>query len=93
MEFNLIQSPGLVGILAKSETVDDMITNLTLFTDKRFVKGKTFIFIDEIQEFKEIATKVKFWVDEGSFRYIFSGSLLGVELQNISSAPVGYLKI
>ncbi len=92
VEFNLIQSPDLVGILAKSETVDDMITNLSLFTDKRFVKGKTFIFIDEIQEFKEIATKVKFWVDEGSFRYIFSGSLLGVELQNISSAPVGYLK-
>lgn len=30
-------------------------------------------------------------MDEGSFRYIFSGSLLGVELKNIRSAPVGYL--
>ena len=28
---------------------------------------------------------------EGSFRYVFSGSLLGVELKNIKSAPVGYL--
>lgn len=69
-----------------------MITNLSLFTDKPFIKGKTFIFIDEIQEFKEINTKVKFWVDDGSFRYIFSGSLLGIELKNITSAPVGYLK-
>lgn len=92
IEFNLIQSPELVNLLTKSETVDDMITNLSLFADKPFVKGKTFIFIDEIQEFKEITTKVKFWVDEGSFRYIFSGSLLGVELKNITSAPVGYLK-
>ena len=92
IEFNLIKSPELINLLASSESVDDMITNLSLFTDKPFIKGKTFIFIDEIQEFKEITTKVKFWVDEGSFRYIFSGSLLGVELKNITSAPVGYLK-
>lgn len=92
IEFNLIQSPELIKLLARSESVDDMITNLSLFADKPFIKGKTFIFIDEIQEFKELATKVKFWVDEGSFRYIFSGSLLGVELKNITSAPVGYLK-
>lgn len=92
IEFNLVQSPELIKLLEKSEKVDDVITNLSLFTDKPFVKGKTFIFIDEIQELKEITTKVKFWVEEGSFRYIFSGSLLGVELKNITSAPVGYLK-
>ena len=65
--------------------------NLSLFSDKPFVKDKTFIFFDEIQEYKEIITKLKFLVDEGSYRYIFSGSLLGVELKNIKSAPVGYL--
>lgn len=92
IEFNLIQSPEIVSLLATSNTVDDMITNLSLFTNKRFVKGKTFLFFDEIQEFKELTTKIKFWVDEGSFRYVFSGSLLGVELKNIKSAPVGYLK-
>lgn len=92
IELNLIQSPQLVKLLSTSFTVNDMITNLSLFTDKPFIKGKTIIFIDEIQEFKEITTKVKFWVDDGSFRFIFSGSLLGIELQNIRSAPVGYLK-
>lgn len=91
VEFNLLKTPALVDLLAKSETVDDMIANLSLFADKPFVKGKTFLFFDEIQEFKELATKIKFWVDEGSFRYVFSGSLLGVELKNIKSAPVGYL--
>lgn len=92
IEFNLLKNPPLIDLLAKSETVDDMIANLSLFADKPFKKGKTFIFFDEIQEFKELATKIKFWVDEGSFRYVFSGSLLGVELKNIKSAPVGYMK-
>lgn len=91
IEFNLLKTPALVNLLDKSDTVDDMIANLSLFADKPFVRGKTFLFFDEIQEFKELATKIKFWVDEGSFRYVFSGSLLGVELKNIKSAPVGYL--
>lgn len=92
IEFNLLKSPQLIELLAKSETTDDMITNLSLFAEKAFIKGKTFIFFDEIQEFKELTTKIKFWVDEGCFRYIFSGSLLGVALKNLKSAPVGYLK-
>lgn len=92
IEFNLLKNQSLANLLAKSETVDDMVANLSLFADKPFKRGKTFIFFDEIQEFKELTTKIKFWVEEGSFRYIFSGSLLGIELKNIKSAPVGYLK-
>lgn len=91
IKFNLLENQSLAELLSKSDTVDDMIANLSLFTDKPFQKGKTFLFFDEIQEFKELTTKIKFWVSEGSFRYIFSGSLLGVELKNIKSAPVGYL--
>ena len=92
IEFNILNTPEIIPLLKDSNTVDEMITNLSLFTDQPFIKGETFIFFDEIQEFKELATKIKFWVDEGSFRYVFSGSLLGVELKNIKSAPVGYLK-
>ena len=92
VEFNLLNFSMLINVLKKSESVDDLITNLSLFSNKPLNKGKTFLFFDEIQEFKELATKIKFWVDEGSFRYIFSGSLLGVELKNIKSAPVGYLR-
>ena len=91
VEFNFLKSPEIVSLISKSETVDDMVTNLSLFTDKPFRKGETFVFFDEIQEYKELTTKVKFWVDEGSFRYVFSGSLLGAELKNLKSAPVGYL--
>ena len=91
VEFNLIEQPEIVGLLASAETVDDLILRLSLFTDKKLVKGKSIIFFDEVQEYKEIVTKIKFFVEEGSFRYILSGSLLGVEITNLKSAPVGSL--
>jgi predicted AAA+ superfamily ATPase len=91
VEFNLIEQPEIVGLLASAETVDDLILRLSLFTDKKLIKGKSIIFFDEIQEYKEIVTKIKFFVEEGSFRYILSGSLLGVEITNLKSAPVGSL--
>ena len=82
-EFNLLETPEIVELLKTTHSVDELITNLSLFAENPFVKGKTVIFFDEIQEFKELATKIKFWVDDGSFKFIFSGSLLGVELKNI----------
>lgn len=92
LEFNLLKTPELAAVLEHSETAEDLVTNLSLFADKPFVMGKTFVFIDEIQECRDLSTRIKFWVDEGSFRYIFSGSLLGVALRGSKSAPVGYLK-
>lgn len=47
----------------------------------------------EIQEAKDPITLIKFLVDEGSYQYVFSGSLLGVELKDIRSVPVGYLHV
>ena len=47
------------------------------------IKGDTLIFFDEVQECPDIVTAIKFLVDDGSYRYILSGSLLGVELKDI----------
>ena len=57
------------------------------------IKGDTLIFFDEVQECPDIVTAIKFLVDDGSYRYILSGSLLGVELKDIRSVPVGYMGI
>lgn len=46
-----------------------------------------------MQKCPEIVTAIKFLVDEGSYRYILSGSLLGVELKNLRSEPVGYMGV
>lgn len=91
IEINLIESPKAIDILKNSATIDELIMGLSIFTEKPITKGNTVIFIDEAQRYKELVTRIKFLVDEGSFRYILSGSLLGVEITNLESAPVGYL--
>lgn len=91
IEFNLIEQPEVIDILNNYHSLDELIMGLSTLTKQPFIKGKTVIFFDEIQKYKEMVTKIKFLVDEGSFRYILSGSLLGVEITNLSSAPVGYL--
>ncbi len=92
IEFNLIRQPEIVDILKGATDVDNLILKLSLYSDKKIVAGKTFFFFDEIQKYKEIVTKIKFLVDDKRYRYILSGSLLGVEIVNLKSAPVGYLK-
>lgn len=49
------------------------------------VPGQSVIFLDEIQLLKDfdLVTMMKFLVDEGSYRFIFSGSLLGIEMYDM----------
>lgn len=92
VEFNLIEKPEIATILDTAMGVDDLILKLSLYSEEQIIPGKTILFLDEIQKCKEIVTKSKFLVEDGRFRYIMSGSLLGVEIANLKSAPVGYLK-
>ncbi len=92
VEFNLIRQPEIVPLLRDAASIDDMILKLSLISEKKIVPGKTWIFFDEIQRYREIVTKIKFLVEDGRFHYIMSGSLLGVEIANLKSAPVGYMK-
>jgi len=55
----------------------------------RFVPGKTLLFFDEIQEFPNIATSLKFFKEDGKYDVICSGSLLGVQYKHIDSISVG----
>lgn len=54
--------------------------------------GKTLLFFDEITEFPEIATSLKFFCMDGRFDVICSGSMLGVYYKRIESNSVGYKK-
>ena len=90
-EVNLIESPEAIDVIMKAADIDELILGLSAIKDMSLVKKETVIFIDEVQKCKELVTRIKFLVDEGSFRYILSGSLLGVELTNLESAPVGYM--
>lgn len=92
LEINLIEEPDLIPLFSQSTSVQDLVVGLSTAKNHHFIKGETILFIDEIQELKDIVTKIKFWVDEGSFKYILSGSLLGIELKALRSAPVGYMQ-
>ncbi|MDE5814038.1 MAG: ATP-binding protein, partial [Muribaculaceae bacterium] len=74
-------------------SADEIIMRLSAVTSKPLVPGETLVFFDEVQKCDNLITAIKFLVDDGRFRYILSGSLLGVELKDIKSEPVGYMGI
>ena len=69
----------------------ELFLRLSAFVDVPIVGGQTVVFLDEVQECREVVTAVKFLMERGDCDYILSGSLLGTELKGIRSAPVGYL--
>jgi len=69
----------------------EILTRISALGNVDLVPGETLIFLDEVQECKESITAIKYLVQEGSYKYILSGSLLGVELYNVRSIPVGYM--
>ena len=93
IEINFVETPEAVEIFSNAKGSADILLRLSAFTDKPLVVGETLIFFDEVQKCPEIVTAIKFLVDDGRYRYIMSGSLLGVELNNLRSVPVGYMDI
>ena len=91
VEINFLEQPDAVALFAEQKGAKDLLLRLSAFTKKTLVPGRTLIFFDEVQECKDIVTAIKFLVDEGSYKYVMSGSLLGVELDDLRSVPVGYM--
>lgn len=93
--FNLLKNKKMQTILNNVDnmTSNEFLENITTVVHRKLKKNETIIFIDEVQTCKELLTMVKFLVEEGSYNYILSGSVLGITLQNLRSAPVGYLSI
>ena len=91
VEINFVEQPDAIELFSGQKGAKDLLLRLSAFTKKPLVPGKTLIFFDEVQECKEIVTAIKFLVDEGSYKYVMSGSLLGVELDDLRSVPVGYM--
>jgi len=91
VEINFVEQPDAIELFSGQKGAKDLLLRLSAFTKKTLVPGKTLVFFDEVQECKEIVTAIKFLVDEGSYKYVMSGSLLGVELEDLRSVPVGYM--
>ncbi len=91
VEINFLLQPQVKNIPQGASDVHELLLRISAYADQPLLPGKTLIFFDEVQEYADILTWVKALVDEGRFRYALSGSLLGLELKNIRSIPVGYM--
>ena len=93
IEINFVENPDAVEIFKGAKSAADILLRISAMTATPLVKGRTLIFFDEVQRCPDIVTAIKFLVDEGSYRYILSGLLLGVELRDLRSEPVGYMGV
>lgn len=91
VEINFIEQPQAVDIFKNSTDADDLILRISALTRKKLSIGDTLLFLDEVQECLDVVTAIKFLIDKTCFRFILSGSLLGVELKDVRSVPVGYI--
>lgn len=91
VEINFVSEEKYKGIIADGYEAADIIKNISLIDpSKSFIPGKTLIFFDEITEFPEIVTSLKFFCEDRRFDVICSGSMLGVNYKRIESNSVGY---
>ena len=88
---NFVEEPKYKLITEDGYKAEDIIRNISrMDPSKKFEAGETILIFDELQEFPEIATALKFFKIDGRFDVICSGSLLGIQYKRIESNSVGY---
>ncbi len=93
MILDFIESREARQIFEKAENTEAVLEGLKAMASVPLIPGKTLIILDEIQECPAARTFMKYLVQEGSYAYIETGSLLGVKIKEIHSLPVGFEEI
>lgn len=91
VSFDLVEDAAALASFLDAQSADDLFLRMSVAAPQPLIANKTAIIIDEAQRCPNIITFIKYLVQRGDFRYILTGSLLGVELGNIDSLPVGYV--
>ncbi|MBE6891350.1 MAG: ATP-binding protein [Ruminococcaceae bacterium] len=90
IEINFVSDATNAKIFENVKSVDDFYFALsTVAGDKMKERDNTIVFLDEIQEYPQFITLLKFLREDNRFEYIASGSLLGVTLAETTSIPIG----
>lgn len=89
-EVNFAEDAEGRGLFRNVHTTDDFYFALSMLVgDKLGDKNSTLVFLDEIQQYPQLLTLLKFLRQEGKYNYIASGSLLGITLRSTTSLPIG----
>ena len=94
IELNLKEDKEGIGLLADVRSTDDFYIQLGAIAGERLGDvSDTIVFLDEIQSYPHLMTMLKFLNEEGRYRYIASGSELGIALAQTPSIPIGSIAI
>lgn len=94
VEINLIEDSEGPRVFDNVRTTDDFYFALSTYGGGKLGDATdTLVFLDEIQEYPHLLTMLKFLRQEGRYRYVASGSLLGVTLKKSASVPLGSIDI
>lgn len=94
VEINLKEDMEGDRIFSNVQTTQDFYIQLGIIAGKELgKKDDTIIFLDEIQAYPHLMTMLKFLNQEGRYRYICSGSQLGIALKQTPSTPMGSVAI
>jgi len=89
IEINFVKNPIAIEAFEGNLDTATIVANLSAMGFGPFVRGKTLVFFDEIQDCPNARTAIKFLVEEHWFDYIESGSFLGINYKPVKSYPVG----
>ena len=89
--FDMVEDRAARESFAAATSADDLFLRMTVAASAPMLPGKTLVFIDEVQLCPNVMSYIKYLVQRDGFRYALSGSLLGVEIENVDSLPVGYV--
>lgn len=91
IEINFSTNEAFMNIFEDGYNVDSIIKNISLIMpDAIFESGNTLIFFDEIQLCSKGMTSLKQFKLDGRFDVICSGSLMGINYNEIQLNSVGY---
>ena len=94
IEINFVEDYLGNKLFEKVNNIEDFYFQLSMIAgDKMKDKENTLIFIDEIQQYPQFLTLLKFLKQDDKFTYICSGSLLGVTLNKTPSIPMGSIDV
>ena len=90
VEINFALQPEYKTIFANGFEVDNILHNISIINNNfEFVPGETLIFFDELQDCVSAATSLKSFNLDKRFDVIASGSMMGINYQEIESNSVG----
>ncbi|MBR4837104.1 MAG: ATP-binding protein [Bacteroidales bacterium] len=94
VEINLKEDKEGERVFEDVRTTDDLYMRLSnYYSEPLGDESDTIVFLDEIQSYPHLLTMLKFLNQEGRYRFIASGSQLGVALAQTPSVPLGSVEI